>query len=173
MANVLIVLKNGVYSTLVGVNEDDTILWNATTGEWEVSAGGGGGGSGAHDIRGSFVGTPAAGSVIDRYVPARAFTVSATAADHRFYCASLPAAGQTVTLVVKKKAIADGATTTVMTWTISNSGQAAANNGLYAMTISGSVADNTLAAGDLLTVETSGAVDAAFATPIWTIAASE
>lgn len=124
-----------------------------------------------YDLRGWFPGTPATG-IIDRFVADRAVTISATSSDHKFYCKDLPAISQTVTMVVKKTAIADGAVTTIMTWLITNSAQSAANNGLYVMSISGSIANNTLLAGDQLTVEMSGAVDASFSTPVWTIFAT-
>ena len=129
------------------------------------AAAGGGGGSGAYDLRGMFVGNPASSAVIDRFVADRAVTVSTTTTDHRFYCATLPASG-TVVLTACKTPLAGTGKVAMFTATYT-AGGTAAGNGLYAATI-GAVSNNTLVAGDLVTVEV-GTTQAAFATPVWTI----
>jgi len=121
--------------------------------------------SAPYDLRGNFVGNPASSSVIDRFVADRAVTVSTTTTDHRFYCATLPASG-TVVLTVHKTPLAGTGKVAMFTVTYT-AGGAAAGNGLYAATI-GTVSNNTLVAGDLVTVEV-GTTQAAFATPVWTI----
>jgi hypothetical protein len=118
-----------------------------------------------YDLRGMFVGNPASSAVIDRFVADRAVTISTTTTDHRFYCVTLPASG-TVVLTVYKTPLAGTGKVAIFTATYT-SGGAAAGNGLYAATI-GTVSNNTLVAGDLVTVEV-GTTQAAFATPVWTI----
>ena len=122
--------------------------------------------SAPYDLRGMFVGNPATSSVIDRFVADRAVTVSTTTTDHRFYCATLPASG-TVVLTVYKTPLAGTGKVAMFTATYT-AGGTAAGNGLYVATI-GTVSNNTLVAGDLVTVEV-GTTQAAFATPVWTIA---
>ena len=121
--------------------------------------------SAPYDLRGNFVGNPASSSVIDRFVADRAVTVSTTTTDHRFCCVTLPASG-TVVLTVHKTPLAGTGKVALFTVTYT-AGGAAAGNGLYAATI-GTVSNNTLVAGDLVTVEV-GTTQAAFATPVWTI----
>jgi hypothetical protein len=112
-----------------------------------------------------FVGNPASSAVIDRFVADREVTVSTTTTDHRFYCATLPASG-TVVLTACKTPLAGTGKVAMFTATYT-AGGTAAGNGLYAATI-GAVSNNTLIAGDLVTVEV-GTTQAAFATPVWTI----
>jgi hypothetical protein len=165
MSKPVILLDAGQLVSLVGSADGDVLTWNGT--EWVSEAGGGGGGSsGAYDLRGMFVGNPATSAVIDRFVADRAVTVSTTTTDHRFYCATLPASG-TVVLTVCKTPLAGTGKVAMFTATYT-AGGTAAGNGLYAATI-GTVANNTLIAGDLVTVEV-GTTQAAFATPVWTIA---
>lgn len=164
MSKPVVLLDAGQLISLVGSADGDVLTWNGT--EWVSEAGGGGGGgSGAYDLRGNFVGNPASSAVIDRFVADRAVTVSTTTTDHRFYCATLPASG-TVILTVCKTPL-DGTGKVAMFTATYTAGGTAAGNGLYAATI-GAVSNNTLIAGDLVTVEV-GTTQAAFATPVWTI----
>ena len=118
-----------------------------------------------YDLRGAFIGNPASSAVIDRFVADRAFTISATAADHQFYASALPSTG-TVTLTAKKTPISGGGAVTVFVATYT-AGGSVSNNGLYAATI-GAVSNNSIAVGDLVSVEV-GTTEASFQTPVWTI----
>ena len=168
----LSVVQGTVYygngSQLVGLAPGNSGQFLQTQGasanpQWATA---GGGGSGAYDLRGMFVGNPATSAVIDRFVADRAVTVSTTTTDHRFYCATLPASGTVVLTVCQTPLAGTGKVAMfVVTYT---AGGTAAGNGLYAATI-GTVSNNTLVAGDLVTVEV-GTTQAAFATPVWTIA---
>ena len=163
MSKPVILLDAGQLVSLVGSADGDVLTWNGT--EWVSEAGGGGGGSGAYDLRGMFVGNPASSAVIDRFVADRAATISTTTTDHRFCCATLPASG-TVVLTAYKTPLAGTGKVAMFTATYT-AGGSATGNGLYAATI-GTVANNTLIAGDLVTVEV-GTTQAAFSTPVWTI----
>lgn len=166
MSKPVILLGDGQLVSLAGSADGDVLTWDGTLGEWVSEAGGGGGGSGAYDLRGMFVGNPASSAIIDRFVADRAVTVSTTTTDHRFSCVVLPASG-TVVLTIYKTPIAGTGKVAMFTATYA-AGGAVAGNGLYAATI-GTVSNNTLVAGDLVTVEV-GTTQAAFATPVWTIA---
>jgi alkyl hydroperoxide reductase subunit AhpF len=67
---------------------------------------------------------------------------------------------------VKKTPIAGGGAVTVFAATYT-AGGSVAGNGLYAATI-GSVSNNTVAIGDLITIEV-GTTDPSFTTPVYTI----
>ena len=164
MSKPVILLDAGQLVSLAGTTDGDVLTWNGSASEW-VSQAAGGGGSGAYDLRGMFVGNPASSAVIDRFVSDRAVTISTTVADHRFYCVTLPASG-TVVLTVYKTPLAATGKVELFTATYT-AGGTVAGNGLYAATI-GTVSNNTLVAGDLVTVEV-GTTQAAFATPVWTI----
>jgi hypothetical protein len=164
MSKPVILLDAGQLVSLAGANDNDVLTWDAGESEWVAAAGSGG--PAPYDLRGMFVGNPATSAVIDRFVADRAITISTTTTDHRFSCVTLPASG-TVVLTVHKTPLAGTGKVAMFTATYT-SGGAAAGNGLYAATI-GTVANNTLIAGDLVTVEV-GTTQAAFATPVWTIA---
>jgi hypothetical protein len=119
-----------------------------------------------YDLRGAFVGNPAAGLVIDTFVADRTIAIGASTA-HQFYCSTPPASG-TVVVTVAKKAISGGAVTTIFTATFKDSAtNPQAGNGLYPATLAAGT-DSTLLAGDIVTV-TVGTTQAAFASPVWTI----
>jgi hypothetical protein len=122
----------------------------------------------AYDLRGKFVGNPASSIILDSFAADRSFTIGATNTLHKFYCTTPPPVGQSVQLTIKKTPIAGGGAVTVFTATFFDSTtNPQSNNGLYPATI-GSVSNNTVAVGDLITVEM-GTTQAAFTTPIWTI----
>lgn len=121
----------------------------------------------SYDLRGAFIGNPATGLVIDTFVADRVFAIAGTSA-HQFYCAVPPATGQTVVVTVAKKAISDGAATTLFTATFKDSAtNPIAGNGLYPATLAAGT-DSSFAAGDLVTV-TVGTTNASFQSPVWTI----
>jgi hypothetical protein len=119
-------------------------------------------GSTAYDLRGSFIGNPATGVVIDRFVADRAFTISATNTQHKFW-ADEKTAGADVVLTVRRTRA--GTTSTIFTAT-SASGDTILN-GYYPMTIS-AVSNNAIQVDDLVEV-VMGTTQAAFSTPVWTI----
>ncbi len=130
----------------------------------------GGGGSGAYDLRGMFVGNPASSAVIDRFVADRSATISTTSTNHKFSAGSLPSAG-TVVLTVQRTRTTLGVPSTVTVFTATSSSTDTILNGYYPMTIS-AVTNGDLLADDVLEVVVqAAAVDAAFATPVFTISA--
>ncbi len=161
MANRVILLDGAKLDGLDGTSNGDVLTWSSGSSSWSsqspIAA--------QYDLGGQVVGNPATSEVVFRYVSSRSMTISATSADHQFYCVALPGTG-TVTLTVKKTPIAGGGAVNVFVATYT-AGGSVAGNGLYAATI-GSVSNNTVVAGDLITVEV-GTTEAAFTAPVFTI----
>jgi hypothetical protein len=113
-----------------------------------------------YDFRGGFPGNPATSAVLDRFVAARAFTISATESD-QYFRALATTDGADVVITVKKNG------TAVFTATFTST--ATTQNGYYVGVI-GTIdeAQDNVAAGDIITVEM-GTTNAAFSTPIWTV----
>jgi hypothetical protein len=150
---------NGKSNDLIGAFAGQVPVWDATTG-WNA-------GSQAYDLRGRFVGNPASTLVIDTFVADRAISISNSATEHQFYCSVPPASG-TVVLTIAKKAIIDGADTTIFTATFNTAAVTPIDlNGLYKATITPGT-NCAFLAGDIVTV-TVGTTQAAFSTPVWTI----
>jgi hypothetical protein len=130
----------------------------------------GGGGSGAYDLRGMFVGNPASSAVIDRFVADRAATISTTSTNHKFSAASPPSAGSVV-LTVQRTRTTLGVPSTVTVFTATSSSTDTILNGYYPMTIS-AVTNGDLLENDVLEIVVQvGAVNASFATIVYTISA--
>jgi len=146
--------------SLIGTVAGQVPVWNATTG-WNA-------GSQAYDLRGRFVGNPAATLVIDTFVADRDISISNSATEHQFYCSVPPASG-TVVLTIAKKLNSGAATvTTIFTATFNTAAVTPVDlNGLYKATITPGT-DCTFVAGDIVTV-TVDTTQAAFSTPVWTI----
>ena len=130
-----------------------------------VWAAGGGGGSSGYDLLGQTVGNPATNEVLARYRAARAFTISDDETKHNFTCVTRPASGSVV-LTVYKTAIASGTKSAVFTATFAFDSTQGNDN--YYVAAIGTVANNSVAAGDLVTVEC-GTTQAAFDTVVWAV----
>ena len=121
-----------------------------------------------YDVLGRFAGNPASSSVLYSSPVPRAVTVSTTIGNHYFYASALPSAGTSVITVYKT--LASNGTKSALftaTWT---AGQAAASNGLYQAVI-GTVSNNTLVAGDVLSVEM-GTTNTSFTNPQFAVSAT-
>ena len=121
-----------------------------------------------YDILGRFAGNPATNAVLYSSPVPRAVTVSTTTGNHYFYASALPSAGTSVITVYKT--LASNGTKSALftaTWT---AGQAAASNGLYQAVI-GVVSNNTLVAGDVLSVEM-GTTNTSFVNPQFAVSAT-
>lgn len=132
--------------------------------EWAAA----GGGSAPYDVLGRFAGNPATNAVLYSSPVPRSVTVSTTTGNHYFYASALPSSGQSVITVYKT--LASNGTKSALftaTWT---AGQAAASNGLYQAVIS-SVSNNTLVAGDVLSVEM-GTTNTSFVNPQFAVSAT-
>jgi hypothetical protein len=126
--------------------------------------------SAPYDLRGMFVGNPASSAIIDRFVADRAATISTTSTNHKFSAGSLPSAGSVI-LTVQRTRTTLGVPSTVTVFTATSSSTDTILNGYYPMTIS-AVTNGDLIADDVLeVVMQAGAVDASFATPVFTISA--
>jgi hypothetical protein len=114
-----------------------------------------------YDLRGWFPGTPAGSAILDRFVADRAFTISADEAN-QYFRAIYTTLGASVVLAVKRNG------TNVFTVTFA-SGDPTSNG--YKVPSIGTVdtGQNVVALGDIITIETVGAVDALFTYPLWTI----
>ena len=121
-----------------------------------------------YDILGRFAGNPASSAVLYSSPVPRSVTVSTTTGNHYFYASALPSAGTSV-LTVYKTLASNGTKSALFTatWT---AGQAAASNGLYQAVI-GTVSNNTLAAGDVLSVEM-GTTNTSFVNPQFAVSAT-
>ena len=123
-----------------------------------------------YDLRGMFVGNPASSAVIDRFVADRAATISTTSTNHKFSAGSLPSAGSVV-LTVQRTRTTLGVPATVTVFTATSSSTDTILNGYFPMTIS-AVTNGDLLADDVLEVVVQvGAVNASFATIVYTISA--
>jgi hypothetical protein len=123
-----------------------------------------------YDLRGMFVGNPASSAVIDRFVADRAATISTTSTNHKFSAGSLPSAGSVV-LTVQRTRTTLGVPATVTVFTATSSSTDTILNGYYPLTIS-AVTNGDLLADDVLEVVVQvGAVNASFATIVYTISA--
>jgi hypothetical protein len=130
----------------------------------------GGGGSGAYDLRGNFVGNPASSAIIDRFVADRTATISTTSTNHKFSAGSLPSAGSVV-LTVRRTRTTLGVPATVVVFTATSAYTDTILNGYYPMTIS-AVTNGDVIENDVLDVVVQvGAVNASFATIVYTISA--
>jgi L-cystine uptake protein TcyP (sodium:dicarboxylate symporter family) len=117
-----------------------------------------------------FVGNPASSSVIDRFVADRSATISTTSTNHKFSAASRPSAGSVV-LTVQRTRTTLGVPATVTVFTATSSSTDTILNGYYPMTIS-PVTNGDLLENDVLEVVVqAGAVNASFATIVYTISA--
>ena len=116
-----------------------------------------------YDLRNFFVGTPAANAVIDRFIADRTFNFSTTASNHKFTAAA-KTAGADVTITVKRTR--SGTTVNVLTATSTSADTA--SNGYYPMAV-GTVTNADIDVGDIVEFVMGGAVDPAFATPVWTV----
>lgn len=126
--------------------------------------------SAPYDLRGMFVGNPASSAIIDRFVADRSATISTTSANHKFSAGSLPSAG-TVVLTVQRTRTTLGVPSTVTVFTATSASTDTILNGYYPMTIS-AVTNGDLLENDVLEVVVQvGAVNASFATPVFTISA--
>jgi len=121
-----------------------------------------------YDVLGRFAGNPASSAVLYSSPVPRAVTVSTTTGNHYFYASALPSAGTSVITVHKTPASGTGKVALfTATWT---AGQAAASNGLYQAVI-GTVSNNTLVAGDVLSVEM-GTTNTLFVNPQFAVSAT-
>ena len=121
-----------------------------------------------YDVLGRFAGNPASSAVLYSSPVPRAVTVSTTTGNHYFYASALPSAGTSVITVHKTPASGTGKVALfTATWT---AGQAAALNGLYQAVI-GTVSNNTLVAGDVLSVEM-GTTNTLFVNPQFAVSAT-
>jgi hypothetical protein len=113
-----------------------------------------------YDFRGGFPGNPATNAILDRFVAARAFTISATESD-QYFRALATTDGADVVITVKKNGTAVFTATFPSTATLSNG---------YYVGVIGTIdeAQDNVAVGDIITVEM-GTTNAAFNTPIWTV----
>lgn len=121
-----------------------------------------------YDVLGRFAGNPATNAVLYSSPVPRSVTVSTTTGNHYFYASALPSAGTSVITVYKT--LASNGTKSALftaTWT---AGQAAASNGLYQAVI-GTVSNNTLVAGDVLSVEM-GTTNTSFVNPQFAVSAT-
>ena len=126
--------------------------------------------SAPYDLRGMFVGNPASSSVIDRFVADRSATISTTATNHKFSAASRPSAG-VVVLTVQRTRTTLGVPATVTVFIATSASTDTILNGYYPMTIS-AVTNGDLLENDVLEVVVqAGAVNASFATIVYTISA--
>ena len=121
-----------------------------------------------YDVLGRFAGNPASSAVLYSSPVPRAVTVSTTTGNHYFYASALPSSGTSVITVHKTPASGTGKVALfTATWT---AGQAAASNGLYQAVI-GTVSNNTLVAGDVLSVEM-GTTNTSFTNPQFAVSAT-
>lgn len=126
--------------------------------------------SSPYDLRGKFVGTPASSVVLDTFIADRSATISATNTNHKFSVKTLPNAGSVV-LTVQRTRTTLGVPATVTVFTATSSSADTVLNGYYPMTIS-AVTNGDILENDVLEVVVqASAVDAAFATPVFTISA--
>jgi hypothetical protein len=124
-----------------------------------------------YDLRGKFIGTPASGIVLDTFIADRSATISTTNTNHKFSVKTLPSTGSVV-LTVQRTRTTLGVPSTVTVFTATSASTDTILNGYYPMTV-GSVANNDILADDVIEVVVqSGAVNASFSTPVWTICAT-
>jgi hypothetical protein len=114
-----------------------------------------------YDLRGWFPGTPAGDAILDRFVADRAFTISDTEAN-QYFRAIYTSLAANVVLAVKRNG------TAVFTATFA-SGDTTSNG--YKVPTIGTIdeAQDNVGLGDIITIETVGAVDPSFSYPLWTI----
>jgi hypothetical protein len=126
--------------------------------------------SAPYDLRGMFVGNPASSAVIDRFVADRSATISTTSTNHKFSAASRPSASSVVLTVQRTRTTLE-VPSTVTVFTATSASTDTILNGYYPMTIS-AVTNGDLLENDVLEVVVqAGAVNASFATIVYTISA--
>lgn len=155
MSDTLLTQNGDQYGRLKGTAAGQTPLFDGTN--WTLGTGGGGSVSGAfaYDLRNSYTGTPPSNAVIDYFVASTAFVIDATSTAHKFRAVAAPGSGAVTLNITRNGTIVFSVTYDVG----STTGTVSAVD----------TAQNSVAVGDVLRVETSGAVDADFSRPYWNI----
>ena len=149
-----LLVGNGTNYTLLAAGADDTYLVNSGAGNptWAAIPAPP---TIPYDVAGAIVDKPGSGAIIFRFVATRAFTLSATAADHVFK-ASVAATGSSAFTVYRNADVIGTATF----------GASSASTTLAA------VANNSISIGDVITVEAPLSQDPTLANVFFTLTGS-
>lgn len=156
MANVIVTLENGEPQALAGNAVNDVPKWDGSA--WVPAPESTAGAAFSYDIANGYAGTPATNAVLEYFVASTAFLINPTSTAHKFR-AYAAATAASVTLRVKR----NGNAVFDIVYTIgSTTGTVGAID----------TAQNTVAIGDVVSIEVVGAVDADFSRPYWNINAT-